>query len=58
MKWQWVSEQQKAFDELKWVFATRLVLVDPDLDKEFRVEADALNYTIRGVLSMKCSNEL
>ena len=30
----------------------------PDLDKEFRVEADALNYATGGVLSMKCSNEL
>ena len=26
----------------------------PDLDKEFRIEADASN---RGVLSMKCSNK-
>ena len=30
----------------------------PDLDKEFRVEADALNYATGGVLSMKCSDEL
>ena len=29
-----------------------------DLDKEFRVEADALNYATGGVLSMKCSDEL
>jgi len=37
---------------------TRLVLAAPDLDKEFRVEVDALNYTTRGVLLMKCSDEL
>jgi len=37
---------------------TRPVLVSPDLDKEFRVEADASNYATRGVLSMKCSDEL
>jgi len=32
-------------------------LAVPDLDKEFRIEANALNYATR-VLSMKCSNEL
>jgi len=37
---------------------TRPVLVSPDLDKEFRVEIDASNYTTKGVLSIKCSNEL
>jgi len=36
----------------------RSVLASPDLDKEFRVEADASNYAIGGVLSMKCSDEL
>jgi len=58
VKWQWRREQQKAFDELKGIFTTRLVLAAPDLDKEFRVEADALNYTTGGVLSMKCSDKL
>ena len=58
MKWQQRQEQQKAFDELKKIFITKLVLAAPDLDKEFRVEADALNYATEGVLSMKCSNEL
>jgi len=33
------------------------VLAAPDLDKEFRVEADASDYATRGVLSMKCSND-
>jgi len=33
------------------------VLAAPDLDKEFRVEADTLNYATGGVLSMKCSDE-
>jgi len=36
----------------------KLVLAAPDLDKKFRVEADTSNYATRGVLSMKCSNEL
>jgi len=33
-------------------------LVAPDLNKEFKVEADASNYATGGVLSMKCSDEL
>jgi len=56
-KWRWGNEQQKAFDELKKVFTSKPVLAAPDLDKEFRVEADTLNYATRGVLSMKCSDE-
>jgi len=43
MKWVWEESQQKAFDELKGVFMTKPVLAAPDLDKEFRVEADALS---------------
>ena len=34
------------------------MLAAPDLDKEFRVEADTSNYAIGGVLSMKCSDKL
>ena len=33
------------------------VLAAPDLNKEFRVEADASNYTTEGVLLIKCSDE-
>jgi len=32
---------------------TEPVLAAPDLDKEMRVEADVLDYTTRGVLSVK-----
>jgi len=58
IKWQWKEEQQKAFDKLKRIFTTKPVLAALDLDKEFRVEADASNYATGGVLSMKGSNEL
>ena len=58
VNWQWGVEQQKAFNELKRVFTTKLVLVAPDLDKEFRVEADVSNYATGGVLSMKCADEM
>ena len=52
------GEQQKAFNKLKEIFTTRPVLVAPDLDKEFRIEAGASNYAMEGVLSMKCSDKL
>ena len=58
VKWVWGESQQKTFDELKGVFMTKPVLVAPDLDKEFRVEADASNYATGGVLSMKYSDNL
>jgi len=58
VKWQWGVEQQKAFDKLKRVFTTKPVLAVPDLDKEFRVEADASNYTTGEVLSIKCSDKM
>ena len=58
MKQQQEEEQQQVFDKLKKIFTTRPVLVAPDLDKEFRVEANALNYATGGVLSMKYSNKL
>ena len=58
IKWQWGVEQQKAFDKLKRVFTTKPVLAALDLDKEFRVEADVLNYATGGVLSIKCSDEM
>jgi len=38
---------------LKTVFTSRPLLVAPDLDKEFRVEADASNFATGGVLSIK-----
>ena len=58
VKWQWGEKQQQAFDELKKVFMARPVLVAPNLDKEFRVEANVSNYTTGGVLSIKYSDEL
>jgi len=43
---------------LKAVFTTRPVLAAPKLDKEFRVEANALNFATGGVLLVKCEDEL
>ena len=56
-KWSWGKRQQKAFEELKKKFITELVLVTPDLDKEMRVEADASDFVMGRVLSMKGEDE-
>jgi len=57
MKWSWGERQQKVFEELKKRFTTEPVLVTPDLDKEMRVEANALDFATGGVLSMKCEDK-
>ena len=58
MKWKQRDKQQQVFDELKRIFTTKLVLVALDLNKEFRMEADALNYATEEVLLMQCSDNL
>jgi len=55
-KWRWGEDQQKVFEQLKGIFTTRPLLVAPDLDKEFRVEADASNFATGRVLSIKCED--
>jgi len=57
-KWKLEDEQQAAFEQLKTVFTTRPMLVTPELDKEFRVEADTSNFATGGVLSVKCNDDL
>ena len=56
IKWSQREKQQKTFKELKR-FTTELVLVIPDLDREIRVEADASDFAISRVLSMKYEDE-
>ena len=55
-KWRWGKEQKEAFRKLKEIFTIEPVLAIPDLDKEIRVEADALDYATGGVLLTKCEN--
>ena len=57
-RWKWGEEQERAFKQLKGIFTTKPVLATPDLDKEFRVEADASNFATGGVLSVKCEDNL
>ena len=55
-KWKWKKEQEKAFGKLKAVFTMEPVLAFPDIDKEMRVEVDALDYTTGRVLLTKCED--
>ena len=41
------------FQDMKRIFTLELVLVIPDLNREIRVEANASNYVIEGVLLVK-----
>ena len=56
-KWKWGDKQQGVFEQLKQVFTSRPLLVAPDIDKEFRVEADTFNFATGGVLLVKCEDD-
>ena len=57
MKWSWRERQQRMFEKLKERFTTEPVLVTLDLDKEMRIKADASDFVMGGVLSMKYEDE-
>jgi len=52
-KWEWTEKQEKVFEELKKKFTQELILVVLDLDKQMRIEVDASDYAIGGVLSIE-----
>jgi len=55
-KWKWEGEQEEAFERLKAVFTIESILAIPNVDREMRVEADASDYAMGGILSTKCEN--
>jgi len=57
-KWDWTERQEKVFKELKERFTKELVLAAPDIDKKIRMEVDASDYAMGGVLSMECEDGL
>ena len=57
-KWDWTEKEEKAFQELKEQFTRKPVLAAPDIDKKMRMEVDASDYAMRGVLSMECKDGL
>ena len=51
------SDTEKAsFETLKAAFTTAPVLQYPDQDREFRLETDASEFAIGGVISIKCND--
>ena len=55
-KWNWMEKQKKAFEELKEKFTKKPVLAALNLDKKMRMEVDASDYAMEGMLSMKCED--
>ena len=51
--WDWSSEQKTAFEMLKTKVTSAPILIFPDENKQYRVEADASNYAHGGVLSQQ-----
>ena len=49
-KWNWTERQEKVFKELKKQFTKEPVLAAPDIDKKMRMEVDASDYVMGGVL--------
>ena len=52
-KWEWIEKQEKAFEELKKKFMQEPVLAAPDLNKKMRMEVDASDYMMGGMLSIE-----
>ncbi len=57
-EWKWEKEHQEAFDELKEKITSQPVLALPRREEKFRVENDALEYAIGGVLSQEQEGKL
>ena len=57
-KWEWTEREEKAFIELKERFTKEPVLAAPDIDKKMRMEVDASDYAMGGVLLMECRDGL
>jgi len=53
-----MEKQKEAFRELKEQFTKEPVLAAPNLDKRIKMEIDASDYTMGGVLSMECEDGL
>ena len=50
-RWIWSEKEQAAFQLLKDIISTAPVLIHPNLERQFRLETDALAFAYRAVLS-------
>jgi len=58
VKFEWTKERQEAFDMLKKAITSSPVLIMPDLEKPFTVEADASLYGYGAILSQEFEGKL
>ena len=56
-KFNWTTECSEAFDRLKHMLITALILAHPDFTKPFILDTDASNHAIGAVLSQKVGNK-
>ena len=52
-EWSWEEEQQRAFQELKDQIANEIVLAIPADEGQFRIEVDASDFAMGGILSQQ-----
>ena len=57
-RWEWTEREENVFKELKERFTKEPVLAALDIDKKMRMEVDASDYAMGGVLSMECEEGL
>ena len=52
-EWKWEEKHQRAFEELKEKITSQLILVLSRREEKFRIETNASEHTIGGVLSQE-----
>ena len=52
-KWHWSGEEQSAFDTLKGLITSALILASPDITRPFRIEADSSDFATGTVSSQQ-----
>jgi hypothetical protein len=57
VKFEWTEHEQRAFDKIKEAVTSAPVLVLPDRDQPFRIEADGSGFTTGAVLSQLSSED-
>ena len=57
-KWEWTEKQEEAFKELKKQLTEEPILTAPNINKKMRMEVDASDYAMGGVLLMECEDGL
>ena len=53
VKWEWTSQHQKAFDEMKWVITRETLLAYPDFSKPFDIHTDAIALQLGACISQE-----